>query len=230
MFYTTVHLPLLTDTGKIAKDTVIEDPLMTVPIHAPNFPGDVSLCYQVHGEPSKIFNLVSDECTSVNAHYVKAPITGDYNIIQTVSVLAVDKQGYCNQISVTVDANSCTARVNEDVLQGDGTARKRGTTITSYEQDGIAVRAYESRVRISVPNCADNKLVMWVKCVHEPLFDYDGEETAAVNMIRFEIIRGLNLKEYSHGLLGNYILELIPVSLAFHVIHPSFQGNSGIFP
>ncbi|CAI8015467.1 hypothetical protein GBAR_LOCUS9582 [Geodia barretti] len=33
-----------------------------------------------------------------------------------------------------------------------------------YRENGIVVRKYSSRVRITVPNCEDTDLVMWIFC------------------------------------------------------------------
>ena len=48
------------------------------------------------------------------------------------------------------------------------------------------------RVRISVPNCENVQLVMWIVC----------EEVRGEGMLRFIITRGVNLRPTSHGLLG----------------------------
>lgn len=71
-------------------DTVTGDPVLTVPVlvseeqlemlHAKQ----VSLCYEVHGESDRWFNLVSDKCSSVNAHY--SGLTERLNIINRCRV------------------------------------------------------------------------------------------------------------------------------------------------
>ena len=170
---------------------------MTVPIHAPDFDSNVYLCYEIHGEPDKYFNLVSDECTSVNAHYVQAPVAAHLNIIDSMTVVAIDSQEYCHHISV--DLNGCLATVDQEIME----PRQRKRSISKYDQNGISVRSYSSRVRISVPNCADNKLVMWVICENNTIYDAKNDVYIDhVSSIKFEITRGLNLHEYSHGLLG----------------------------
>ena len=66
------HLFALLNTGLTVNDTVIGDPLLTVPINAPGFPSDLHLCYEIHGAANQYFNFISDECMPVNAHYVTA--------------------------------------------------------------------------------------------------------------------------------------------------------------
>ena len=73
-------------------DTVIGDPLITVPVLVQGSDlaqlGDggverLSLCYEVHGRPREYFNFVTDDCASVNAHYID--LTADLNIIDRVA-------------------------------------------------------------------------------------------------------------------------------------------------
>ena len=54
--------------GLIRNDTVIGDPLYTVPVFGTQ---ERHLCYEIHGRPMRYFNLISDSCVSVNAHYVE---------------------------------------------------------------------------------------------------------------------------------------------------------------
>ena len=58
---------------------------------------------------------------------------------------------------------------------------------------GISVRQNANRTRIAVPNCANNRLIMNIVC-------RDIGTTAPY--LEFRIVRGLNLKESSHGLIG----------------------------
>ena len=59
---------LLLITGVVRNDSVIGDPLFTVPVHTEN--GERrTLCFEVHGESNRTFNLISDTCLNVNAHY-----------------------------------------------------------------------------------------------------------------------------------------------------------------
>ena len=117
-----------------------------------------------------------------------------------MSFVTVDNQGVCHRINV--DVAGCAATVDGKLLLP--MSRKRNSVNSPYEENGISIRSYKSRVRISVPNCADNMLVMWVICQSQSLYDpLSGSLMGPVDMIKFEVTRGLNLKETSHGLLGN---------------------------
>ena len=173
---------------------------MTVPIHVPGFDHDLNLCYEIHGAKDKYFNLVSDGCTSVNAHYANVPEFDTLNIIDSMSIVAVDSLGECHNI--TIDAGSCNP-----IIDGNGgpEKRKRHAPSMHYDAYSISVYSHAPWVRISVPNCADNALTMWVICQNEQLYDPNTDKMIGpVDMIKFEITRGLNLKETSHGLLGKF--------------------------
>ena len=171
------HLFLPFSPGLISgNNTFIGDPLFTVP-----FLEDLtSLCFEVHGRTNTFINLVSDTCTSVNALYTAMQMPDNGNIISQVGVRAVGDSGQC--YNVRVDLTGCATSVD-------------GSPVTSsFNESGIRVRRTLNRVRISVPNCENKNLVMVVTCslLPEP-------------MIRFDIMRGLNLRPTSHGLLGKSI-------------------------
>ena len=147
-----------------------------------------SLCFEIHGEVDQYFNLVSDDCVSVNARYVQ--LNQYLNIIDRVAVRAVDDAQQCRNIAVDLD--SCLPTVN-------------GVLLTSnFRENGIFVRIYRSHVRISVPNCnGTSHLVMNVICQRNlTLLDPFTGDRSRADMIKFVITRGINLNENSHGLLG----------------------------
>ena len=191
----------LVDTTVIVNDTLTGDPLMTVPIWTdPNIkPGDpvTSLCYEVHGEDDKYFNLISDTCVSVNAHYSKAVTGSDnirLNIVDEIGVRAISSTG--DSVDISVGLEDCKAYVN-------------GVNMTMYKKNGIYVRAYcKNRVRIAVPNGArvDKDLVMWVFCTSGKTEDPVTWQFFNINFIRFVVMRGLNLDPTSHGIIGQPLL------------------------
>ena len=81
----------------MGNDTVIGDPLFTVPLNMENgfdrlpalakqLDGLPNLCYEIHGEHNQYFSLVSDTCTTVNAHYnaSSSPDLRGWNVISTI--------------------------------------------------------------------------------------------------------------------------------------------------
>ena len=109
------------------------------------------------------------------------------NIISSIGVRAVNRLSRCVDVEVSL-AGNCTPVVSEG----------NRTFVTSrYRSGGIAVSKYRERVRVSVPNCDNVQLVMWVEC----------EEVGGQEMLKFIISRGVNLQATSHGLLGSYVLH-----------------------
>jgi len=168
------------NAGQVTNDTVVGDPLFTVSITSTG----QSLCYEVHGMPNRIFNLISDECTTVNAYYAPINIPENGNIISRIGVRAVPNSGFCKNVSV--ELYSCRAFI-------DGTE-----VIGLREEEGVEVRRMRNRVRISVPNCDNLRLVVWVMC----------QNISGQTMLRFVITRDLNLRPTSHGLIGTLFLCL----------------------
>ena len=144
------------------------------------------LCYEINGRADWYFNLVSDTCTSVNAHYTLANGTIGWNVISSIGVKAVNRDG-SSCVHIRVDAkDNCMPVISE---QG------RPDTTSPYQSGGIYVRKIRQRVRISVPNCNNTNLVMWITC-QEALGGYQ--------MLHFVILRGINLHPTSHGLVGEF--------------------------
>ena len=168
-------------------DTVIGDPLYEVPLNMisnSTFSETTSLCYEIHGEAGKIFNLVSDGCVQVNANYSAMDIPANGNIISQIGVFAHDTAGGC--INILVDVDDCVPVVNGIPYNND----------TGYNMNGVTARRRNGRARITVPNCDlrlfDN-LIFWVTC----------QNIRGQKMIKFQVIRGNGLIPDSHGLIGN---------------------------
>ena len=177
---------LVSEEDVFVEDAVTGDPLFIVPLlltpNSTSFEENPSLCYEIHGKSGSTFNLISDNCTSVNALYYISSDNPGLNFIREIGVKAIDRNNNCVNIRVAVDDN-CTAHTDGDI------------TISG----GITVRQFEASVRISVPNCGSNQLVLWVRC----------REVNSQRQLRFDVTRGLNLSPNSHGLLG----ECYPASL-----------------
>ena len=177
-------------SGIVRNDSVIGDPLFTVPF----FAGEeaINLCYEIHGRANSIFNFVSDECVNVNAHYQHIA-ANDFNIINAIAVRAEGRSGNCRDIRV--DLEGCAASVSQigggDLIALNSIPGSNG----HLDEDGISVWQKNDRVRIAVPNCDQLKLVMYVVCERS-------RTPENPDMIRFVVTRGVNLRPSSHGLLG----------------------------
>ena len=165
-------------------DTIIGDPLFTVTLPE----GDEFMCYEVHGEAGKYFNLISDTCTSVNAHFSQLPSDLKLNRMSEIGIYASGTSNTCAEIQISL--NNCAGFVNGEAIT------------SSYQQLGISVRQYKNRWRVSVPNCGSSQsLILWIFCDTEP------------DMLQFRIARGKNLAPTSHGLLGKCKVPIIFLNL-----------------
>ena len=185
--------------GEMRNDTVIGDPLFTVPYLTASG-ARRSLCYEIHGQSDANFNLISDQCVSINAHYIAAP--GGLNIIDSIGIRAQDEDGVCRDIQVDLDRCDVSAGTGGSLASLSG---------QMFRQGGIFVRPSNDRVRVSLPNGDSIKLILWVIC-----------ERGAIDMIRFQIARGINLKPTSHGLLG----ESIPSGVGIFFRWVGIEGGS----
>ena len=174
-------------------DTITGDPLYEVPIIVDEEGKTLFLCYEVRGQANQHFNLISDTCVSVNALYSPMINPSKGNIISKIGIIAEDNSGTCQQIEA--DLEGCTARVN-------------GTKVTMYNQNGIYIKRQTNRIRISVPNCETEDLVMWVIC----------EVHRGQPMIKFVVARGFNLRPTSHGLVGKSHIRLHYADIVVHLV------------
>ena len=183
------------ENGISANDTVIGDPLMAASILVRDEDlqrlntSQLSLCYEILGRNDAILNFVTSKCVTVNAHYTY--LSNYINVIDKIGVRAFDNIRKCRNIQVNVD--SCSAFVN-------GTPLAAGSR---YNSEGIIVHRHSNHVQISVPNCNELSLVMWVICEIRTINDPFGDGTVTGSMIKFVVMRGLNFgHRQAHGLLG----------------------------
>ena len=172
-------------------DTIVGDPLFHVPIKSSDSPlTDVGLCYEIHGEKDIYFNLVSDECTSVNARWTD--VTSTLNVIDEVAIHAVDDDYNCTEI--TISLTGCSATV-------DGVS-----VVSEYNKGGILMKKSSrlniNRWKVVVPNCHIVKLEMWITCQVNTIVDPGTNSPVQAEMIKFVVMRGLNVGRNAHGLIG----------------------------
>ena len=136
-----------------------------------------------YGNEGDTYNFISDECTQVSGHYDETtdPDPESFNRVDRIDITAVNDFQQCVSISVALDNGGCTATVGGNMLSGQ------------YSSYGVSVQQTGHRTRVSVPNCADNKLIMYVMC--------QGLGTT-VPYVELKVVHGVNLRESSHGVIG----------------------------
>lgn len=178
-------------------DTVIADPLINVHLILPSDSSmsKTSLCYEFHGIPNKYFNLLSNNCTSINAHYATISGHASINIIDEVAIHTADLANQCIDISVTV---GCTALVNGAPVDPNHTYSRSGVLVTKYN---------DATVQVSVPTCSGGQsLAVWMSCQSGTLFDPIANERFVAPTMKVAVGRSLFSSGGgdSHGLLGQF--------------------------
>ena len=144
--------------------------------------GSGAMCYEVNGTTNDFYNIISDICTSINAHFTQHPVRSHLNRISTIGIHAATGDNGTLCVDIQIDLVGCTASID-------------GTTIISRFVWEISVRGFNNRWRVSITNCEHLRaFIMWIFC------DQD--------MLRFDVFRGSNLRPTSHGLLGKSICRI----------------------
>ena len=169
---------------------IMGDTLFTVPVPSINdFKGHPyfahgALCYEVQGKPGNIYNLISDQCVTVNGLYNKSK-ESQVNLMKAISFLADGDSGKCH--SVKVKRDHCHVYVNGAPMNG------------SFDFDGIRVWTNASsqgqRIGVSVPNCQNNtraNLTFSITCTI----------VLGDKALQLQVLYTDGLRPSSHGLLG----------------------------
>ena len=145
--------------------------------------GELGLCYEVHGEKNKIFNLVSDSCLSINALLEEPPEKPDIgNVMTQIGVLAKDLNGNCHRILVDVKQRSL--KFNNERIVGSRT------------HNGIHLSKLIKKVEISMPGCINGTSLS---------FRIEFNYMNGADMLKIVFSDESGLRQDSHGLMGKSI-------------------------
>ena len=190
-------------------DSAIASVLYTVPLRTMNTSNIIEgtpLCYEVYGRANHYFNLVSHECTSVNAHYVAAVRPRAGNVIDQIGIVTSDRSNRCHQIQVDVTSDGqCQTQIDGADISGN---------IYSNNIARVIVMAGRHYVRVSTPNCIEQDLVMWIRC-RNLTYNQTGDSFDQPT-IKFVVTRGLKTHSEAHGLIG----EDTPLTILYPHTHP----------
>ena len=178
---------------RVGDDMVFSVVLDISPVEVGVTEQTVALCYQVHGEDGKFYNLVSDECVSVNAHVTRPFPEINSHVIDEISVRATGTNGSCYDILVSRE--NCSVSVNRESIPIN----------TYFEEENVSLhndRLIARRpnvIRISVPNCGRALVdTISIKCTEYTIRD----APAPTEVLEFTATRGLSPIEAAHGLVG----------------------------
>ena len=151
----------------------------------------LSLCYQVHGEEGKFYNLLSDDCVSVNAHVNQPYADINIHIIDKIGIRAVGNNGTCYDISI--ERENCAVSINNQSLQTNNHFQEEGIEVVSESLTEIPT------IRISVPNCEKPTIdYMFISCTEYTIRD----TSSPTDILQFGSTRGKSQVQPPHGLIG----------------------------
>ena len=179
------------DVAKIMGDAVF-----TVPLPSDNDYSDQpdftegALCYEVQGRTGYIYNLMQDQCVTVNSLYNKSDDTDKFNVITAIAILAEGTSGECHRIKVK--RGQCQVYIDGFPFNG------------TFDEDGILVKtgSHGSVVTVVVPNCQEEGHPGF-------MFQISCTQAESKEALELEALYVDGLLSTSHGLLGKYIVNHI---------------------
>jgi uncharacterized protein YegL len=184
---------------RVGDDMVFSTVLDISPIEVGVNDKTVSLCYQVHGEEEKFYNLVSDDCLSVNAH-VTQPVPGvKSHVIDKIGIRAIGNNAtYCYDIGIARE--NCSVTVNGNPISVNEKFTEEGIEVFN---DRMIARN-PNVIRISVPNCGRALVdAIQITCT-EYNMRISRTETVPVKVLELTTTRGISPIEAAHGLVGQF--------------------------
>ena len=166
------------------------DPLFTVPLSGP--PGTPSLCYEVYGASDTNFNMFSESCVSVNAHYTTIPTSGrDLHLINKFGVRVLSNKDSPNDgcanddILIELVNGDCRVALNGEIM-------KEGV----YKRNGVHVNVFKKNVFLSVENCQKGRIGF--SFVSKSIL----KEKKRLTFLEVQVEGGSGITTSAHGLIG----------------------------
>ena len=165
--------------------------MFIVPLHGIEHGNNQQLCYEVYGQPNQYFNLLSDRCVSVNAHYTEHPSrkSRTLHIVDQIAIYSSNNIGQCVEIVVEIDVDGKLsvhvngAKLNQEVKHGE-----------------VHVLSYSGHATVSVPNCASGEILTMSVQLKTMLRD--------ISYLEFQIHGGNTIDASAHGLIGKIMAPL----------------------
>ena len=160
------------------------DPLFTVQLNE-----KLSMCYAVHGDPNKVYNLISSPSINVNSYFVNWPIKPELNFHGKIGILA------CNRECLVANVETCELFVNGE-LYGD----------TVYQSSCVEVVRDNDKITVKTLGGYE-PVEMLIQC-----HNIDGAKCLKFQVLNPEGLEELNLKP--HGIMGKqFIMEPLQFSV-----------------
>ena len=181
----------------MSDDMVMSVPLDINPAELGLTASTLSLCYQVHAEAGKYFNILSDRCVSVNAHISRPHVHIDAHVMDQIGIRAVGENGSCYNIKI--ERENCAVSINDQLLPIAAEFNEEGIVVTN-----AAPFVRNPTVRIAVPNCGRSTIDdMFISCTTYNLRDPATlRGFVTTDVLQFGSTRGNSVAEPPHGLIG----------------------------
>lgn len=150
----------------------------------------MALCYEIHGKEHTYFNLISNPCISVNAHY--SLYAGPRNTIDQVAIVAKNSNG--ESVNITIDGD---CNLNE--------GQAPSVNLRYINSSGVMAVATPKQVVVWTDNsyCSKPAMYLWIQCVGN---DDSIRYTDVNDIFVLSVYHDPEMtNDSSHGLLGEYI-------------------------
>ena len=157
--------------------------LKMITVTNPTLLKEPSAISEVQGRTGYIYNLMQDQCVTVNSLYNKSDDTDKFNVITAIAILAEGTSGECHRVKVK--RGQCQVYVDGFPFNG------------TFDEDGILVKtgSHGDVVSVVVPNCQERGHPGF-------MFQISCTQAESKEALELEALYVDGLLSTSHGLLG----------------------------
>lgn len=155
------------------------DPLFTIQLDE-----KLSMCYAVHGDPNKVYNLISSSSINVNSFFVNWPEKPELNFHGKIGILA------CNTECIVASVETCELYVNGELYNEK-----------VYHSSCVEVTRDDTKMSIKTLH-SDENVLMVIQC----------HNINKAKCLKFQVLESEGLEERGlkpHGLMGRLIVSSV---------------------
>ena len=148
------------------------DPLFTVQLDE-----RLSMCYAVHGDPNRIYNLISSPSITVNSFFVNWPEKPELNFHGKIGILACDTE------CIVADVETCELFVNGELYSE-----------TVYRSPCVEITKQDTKMTVKTLHSSE-AVEMMMHC----------HNIDRAKCLKFQVLKSDGLEEHGlkpHGLMG----------------------------
>ena len=141
----------------------------------------LSMCYAVHGDRNKVYNLISTPSLNVNSFFVNRPEKPELNFHGKIGILACDTE------CIVASVETCELYVNGE-LHGE----------TVYRSSCVEITKEDQKMSIKVLH-GSKPVEMVIQC----------HNIDKAKCLKFQVLKSDGLEEHGlkpHGLIGKHVI------------------------